>query len=103
MESQTTVIDFQFLGGFSRDQKEAASEAFYGFLFLHTTDGAQQLVELQDENGPEAWRQMSIRFDPCRAASRSPNCPAPSRGGSAACKPFPRRLEAKPYQWTGNC
>ena len=30
-----------------------------------TTDDAQQLVELQaDENGPEAWRQLSIRFDP---------------------------------------
>ena len=45
--------------------KEAASDALYDFLLLHTTDDAQQLVELQaDENGPEAWRQLSIRFDP---------------------------------------
>ena len=45
--------------------KEAASDALYDFLLLHTTDDAQQLVELQpDQNGPEAWRQLSIRFDP---------------------------------------
>ena len=53
------------MASFSWEHKKAASDALYGFLLLHTTDDAQQLVELQqDENGPEAWRQLSIRFDP---------------------------------------
>ena len=36
----------------------------YDFLLLHTSDDAQMLVELQNENGLEAWRQLGIRFDP---------------------------------------
>ena len=37
----------------------------YDFLLMHTTDDAQRLVELQsDENGPEAWRQLTLRYDP---------------------------------------
>ena len=33
-------------------------------LCSFTSDDTQQLVELQeDENGPEAWRQLAIRFD----------------------------------------
>ena len=31
---------------------------------MHTSDDAQQLVELQDENGFETWRQLALRFDP---------------------------------------
>ena len=31
---------------------------------MYTSDDAQQLVDLQDENGPEAWRQLSRRYDP---------------------------------------
>ena len=64
-ENQTQPIDSNLLVGFHWKQKEAASDALYNLLFLHTTDDAQQLVELQHgENGPKAWRQLSIRFDP---------------------------------------
>ena len=65
VETQTEAIDARLLSGFHWEHKEAASDALYDFLLLHTTDDAQRLVELQpDENGPEAWRQLSIRFDP---------------------------------------
>ena len=65
MENQTETIDARFLAGFHWEQKEAASDALYDFLLLLTTDDAQRLVEFQpDENGPEAWRKVSIRFDP---------------------------------------
>ena len=47
--------------------KGTASGALYDLLLLHTTDDAQQLAELQDESGPEAWRQLSIRFGPIGA------------------------------------
>ena len=46
--------------------KDIFGEALYVFLFMHTTDDARQVVELQDENGLEAWRQLAIRFDPIR-------------------------------------
>ena len=65
LEVQTSPIDADLLSGFQWEHKEAASHTIYDFLFLHITDDAQQLVELQqDENGPEAWRQLPIRFDP---------------------------------------
>ena len=65
IESQTQEIDGRLLVGFTWEHKEAASDALYDFLLAHTTDNAQRLVELQpDENGPEAWRQLSLRYDP---------------------------------------
>ena len=52
IEAQTTEIDGRLLVGFHWEHKEAASDALYDFLLLHTTDDAQRLVELQpDENG----------------------------------------------------
>ena len=57
VENQTVAIDAQLLAQFQWEHKEAASDALYDFLLMHTTDDAQRLVELQsDENGPEAWR-----------------------------------------------
>ena len=64
VETQTSPINAGLLSGFQWEHKEAASDALYDFLLLHTTDHALQLVELQDENGPEAWRQLAIRFNP---------------------------------------
>ena len=64
VETQTSAIDRHLLSTFSWEHKEAEADALYEFLLLHTTEDTQQLVELQDENGPEAWRQLSIRFDP---------------------------------------
>ena len=65
IESQTQEIDGRLLMGFTWEHKEAASDALYDFLLAHTTDDAKRLVELQpDENGPEAWRQLSLRYDP---------------------------------------
>jgi hypothetical protein len=65
VEAQTQPIDNALLANFSWEHKEAASDALYDFLLLYTTDDAQQLVESQeDENGPEAWRQLAIRYDP---------------------------------------
>ena len=52
------------VSGFQWEHKEAAADELFDFLQLHTTDDAQQLVELQDENGPEVWRQLSIRYEP---------------------------------------
>ena len=55
VENQTVAIDAQLLAQFQWEHKEAASDALYDFLLMHTTDDAQRLVELQpDENGPEA-------------------------------------------------
>ena len=65
IENQSQLIDTSPLANFSWEHKEAASDALYDFLLLHTTDDAQQPVELQpDENGPEAWRQLALRYDP---------------------------------------
>ena len=44
VEAQTEVIDSQLLSGFRWEFKEAASDALYDILLLHTTDDAQQLV-----------------------------------------------------------
>ena len=64
VEVQSDPIDAYLLGGFHWEHKETAADALYDFILLHTSDDAQQFVELQDENGPEAWRQLSIRYDP---------------------------------------
>jgi hypothetical protein len=62
VEAQTVEIDSRLLAGFQWEHKEAASDALYDLLLMHTTDDAQRLVELQlDENGPEAWRQLTLR------------------------------------------
>ena len=72
VEAQTVEINGSLLANFQWEHKEAASDALYDFLLVHTTDDAQRLVELQsDENGPEAWRQLSLRYDPIgRSGSR---------------------------------
>ena len=44
--------------------KESASDVLYDFLTLHTADAALILVELTEDNGPEAWRQLCRRYDP---------------------------------------
>ena len=44
--------------------KDAANDAMYDFLMIHTSDEAQTLVELAEDNGCEAWRQLCRRFDP---------------------------------------
>ena len=64
VESQNSRVDFQVLSRCDWKFKDVASEVLYDFLLMHTSDDAQQLVELQDENGLEAWRQLVIRFDP---------------------------------------
>ena len=61
---QSSPIDSYVLSGFQWEHKEAAADALFDFLQLHTKNDAQQLLELQDENGPEAWRQFAIRYDP---------------------------------------
>ena len=57
-------MDSYVLSGFDWKHKGAAADALFDLLQLHTSDDAQHLVELQDENGPGAWRQLGIRYDP---------------------------------------
>ena len=42
---------------------DAANDALYNFMVMHTSDEAQTLVELAEYNGCEAWRQLCRRFD----------------------------------------
>ena len=72
IENQTTVIEYPVLTGFAWEHKEGAGEAIYDFLLLHTSDDAQQVVEWQDENGPEVvdpfrpyWGVVGVRPDEC--------------------------------------
>ena len=44
--------------------KEAANDVLFDFIMLHTSDGAQNVVELCEDNGCEAWRQLCKRYDP---------------------------------------
>ena len=44
--------------------KSVAAEILHDFLVMHTDDNARILVELHEDNGPEAWRQLARRFDP---------------------------------------
>ena len=89
-EGQTDVIDYQVLSRFDWRYKDVANKAPYDFLLLHASDDAQQLVELQDENWLEAWRQLVIRlhrvgesyvFDQMRALMEVPRCKAVDRAG----------------------
>ena len=65
VESATEKIDPENIDDIIQwKYKEVANDVLYDFLVLHTTDDAQILVELQDENGLEAWRQLCLRFDP---------------------------------------
>ena len=64
VEVQASPIDPDLVSGFQWEHKEAAADALFDLLQSHTTDDAQQLVKLLDDNGPEAWRQLSIRYDP---------------------------------------
>ena len=43
--------------------KKAASETFYDVLMIHTADDAQVCIELVEDNGAEAWRQLCRRYD----------------------------------------
>ena len=49
VEAQTVEIGSRLLAEFHWEHKEAASDALYEFLLLHTTDDAQRLVELQPD------------------------------------------------------
>ena len=64
IEGQNDRVNPEDLGGFDWRYKNVANEVLYDFLVLHTTEDAQTLVELQDENGLEAWRKLVQRFDP---------------------------------------
>ena len=64
IEAQAATVDDQAIQTIDWKHRDAASSALYDFLVLHTTDDAQNLVELQDGNGPEAWRQLCLRYDP---------------------------------------
>ena len=44
--------------------KGAASVILYDFLMIHTADDAQVCIELVEDNGAEAWRQLCRRYDP---------------------------------------
>jgi hypothetical protein len=44
--------------------KGVAAEVPHDFPVMHTKDNARILVELHEDNGPEAWRQFARRFDP---------------------------------------
>ena len=44
--------------------KDSAAEILHDFLMIHTDDDARILVELHEDNGPEAWRQLARRYDP---------------------------------------
>ena len=57
-------MDFEVRSRCDWKFKDVASEVLYDFLLMHTSDDTQHQVELQDENGLEAWRQLVIRFDP---------------------------------------
>ena len=117
VEVQTSPIDLYLVRAFDWEQKEAAGDALFNFLQLHTTDDAQQLVELQDENGPEAWRQLSIRYDPIGesyvfdrclrswkflVASSSPSCRVQSPVGNVVCASSPRRQAVRLSLRSGN-
>ena len=62
VEVQSDPIDAYLLNGFHWEHKEVAVDALYKFVLLHASEDAQQLVELQDENGPAAWRKLLIRY-----------------------------------------
>ena len=44
--------------------KDVAAEVLPDFLMMHTDDSARILVELHEDNGPEAWRQLACRYNP---------------------------------------
>ena len=54
IESQTDVIDCQVLSRFDWRYKDVVHDVLYDFLLLHTSDNAQELVELQTENWLES-------------------------------------------------
>ena len=85
---------------------------------MHTSDDAQQLVELHNQNGLEAWRQLAIRFEPIDESyvfdqmsalmdvprwKQSVELQPPSRGGSEVSSSMRRRREARQFQQSGNC
>ena len=64
-ETQTAEIDIDPAQmAFDWKYKQAAAGDLYDFLVMHTEGEAQILVEQDEDNGPEAWRQLSMRFDP---------------------------------------
>ena len=63
VEAQTEAIDPKYMA-IDWVQKSAACDVLYDFLMIHTTDDAQVIIELVEDNGAEAWRQLCRRFDP---------------------------------------
>ena len=64
IEGQHAPITQQLLNTIDWKHRDSAASALYDFLVLHTSGDAQNLVELHDGNGPEAWRQICLRYDP---------------------------------------
>ena len=63
VEAQTTPIDPANMScGWVH--KDTISEELYDFLMQQTTGDAQVIIELVEDNGPEAWRQLCKRYDP---------------------------------------
>ena len=64
IETQQTAIDPSMLSAIQWKHKDVAGGALYDFLAPNTQDDALRLVERQGGNGPEAWRQLCLRYDP---------------------------------------
>lgn len=64
MEKQEAPINPAHMPEINWEYKEAANQELYDFLMMRTADAAQTVVELSEDNGLEAWRQLVRRFDP---------------------------------------
>ena len=56
-QSDAIPMDFSTIP-IAWESKVKASEVMFDFLMMHTSDNAQIVVELSEDNGPEAWRQL---------------------------------------------
>ena len=63
IEQQKAPIDCRAMQ-IQWEHPEEASDKLFDFLVLHTTGDARVCVELSEDNGAEAWRQLVARFDP---------------------------------------
>ena len=66
IEVQTVEINGALLANFQWEHKEAASDALYDFLLMHTTDDAQRLVELQGSSCSTLFF-LFVCYNPYRA------------------------------------
>ena len=64
IEKQEIPINPNHMPEVRWEYKEAANQELYDFLIMRTADAAQVVVELSEDNGLEAWRQLVRRFDP---------------------------------------